>query len=274
MKHLSKELEKIKKETERSHIYLFLDFDGTLTPIQDHPDDVFLDEGMRDILRRLVDKSNVSVAIISGRQVSDVEKRVGVDNLIYAGNHGLEIKGPFGRRKLAEAVEAAKIMEDVKNVLEKKLAGIENVYIEDKGLTLSVHFRMVADDLQSKVEDSVNEAMEPFAGSNRVRVTRGKKVLEVRPPIDWHKGKIVRYLIEKASSRAGMDIIPIYIGDDVTDEDAFSEINELSGYSIKIAPDDKVPSEARYYLKNIDEVRVLLSELYVTQRQKGGDNNV
>ncbi|MDP8299365.1 MAG: trehalose-phosphatase [Candidatus Tantalella remota] len=254
-------------------IYLFLDFDGTITPIQDHPDNVFLDDVVKGLIKDLADKSGVSVAIISGRELSDLEARVGIKNVVYAGNHGLEIKGPFGRRKLGEAMSAIKVIEEVKIVLDEALAGTDKVYIEDKGLTLSVHFRMVEEKLQGKVEADFATAIDPFLLSKKVRVTRGKKVLEVRPPIDWHKGKIVRYLLEREKKR-GVKIIPIYIGDDVTDEDAFPEINAVSGYSIKIVSDSKVKSNAEYYLKNTDEVRVLLSELYITQRLKGGDNNV
>lgn len=274
MKHFNSEWPKIRKDIGERKIFLFLDFDGTLAPIEEHPDSVFLSDTPRNIIEKLSGKTLVALALISGRGLADLEKRVGVADIIYAGNHGLEVKGPFGRRKLGEAVKAGESIRKIKQELEDKLSAINNVLIEDKGLTLSVHYRMVREDQQQRVVEIFNEVLKPYNDSKEVRITRGKKVLEIRPPVDWHKGKIVNYLLKRAEKKGNKPPAAIYIGDDVTDEDAFREINAYGGYSVRICDDPSERTEAEYFLKDPDEVTTFLAELYITERVKGELNDV
>jgi trehalose 6-phosphate phosphatase len=200
-----------------------LDFDGTLAPIVSRPDDAALPRATRPLLLELAGRGDTRVALVSGRSLADLRQRVAIDDVYYAGNHGLEIEGPGVRRVHAEAEAALPGLARVARLLAQHLGGMHGVIVEDKGLTLSVHYRMVADAREeARVRDSVHELCSGAAG---LRLTEGKKVVEVRPDVDWHKGRALGFLRE--TLLAGHEGAPtLFIGDDRTDEDAFREVGE------------------------------------------------
>jgi trehalose 6-phosphate phosphatase len=211
---------------------LGLDFDGTLAPIVPRPDDAALPAATRPLLRALVARSDTRVALVSGRSLADLRRRVDIDGIYYAGNHGLEIDGP-GVSRVHEGARAALAgLGEVARHLEQQLAPLDGVIVEDKGLTLSVHYRLVADPTEeSRVRDRVYELCAPF---DELRLTAGKKVVEIRPDVDWHKGRALRFL--RDTLLAGHDAAPtLFVGDDRTDEDAFREVGE-GGCAIVVGP--------------------------------------
>lgn len=195
---------------------LFLDYDGTLTPIVSRPELAILSDEGRTTLRRIADTFTTS--IISGRGREDVEALVGLKELAYAGSHGFDIVGPHGAavgHQVAEWVEP--VMHEAASQLEDAIDGIEGALLEPKRYSVAVHFRLVSEEDVSLVEAAVDRIVD---ADSRLKKAHGKKVFEIRPDIDWDKGKALLFLLE-ALDLDRPDVVPIYIGDDVTDEDAF-----------------------------------------------------
>ena len=215
------------------HVLLISDFDGTLTPIVDRPELAFLTPDVRKLLQTLTRNRRYTVGIVSGRALADLKEKVKVEGIIYAGNHGLEIEG-FGTSFLEPVAEEIRpFFEILSQVLTTTLKNIKGVLVENKGLTLSVHYRSVNDAEEQQVKDTFDKVISPLNVTGRVRVTRGKKVYEIRPPVEWDKGKAINWLVNKFKETRGKgETLPIYLGDDLTDEDAFKVIEGYGGISI------------------------------------------
>jgi len=257
MKHLSKELGRIKKEIKGRQLFLFLDFDGTLTPIRRDPRKVRLGKLMHHTLKKVADKSNISVAIVSGRGLGDIKRMISLKNVIYVGNHGLEATGPNLDFILPSAVKTKKTIKTVGQKLREKLRKFKGVVIEDKTLTLSVHYRMAEKRDVNSVIQIIENITKPYRKKRQIKVTEGKKVREIRPPATWDKGLAVKKLLELEKKRLKKKIVPICMGDDKTDEDIF-KLFKRRGYTVKITKKPDKTSLANYYLRNIDEVRNFL----------------
>lgn len=199
-------------------ILLFLDYDGTLTPIRSRPEKAKLTEANRQKLRALLGQPLVKVVIISGRKLSILKQMVRVPGFIYVGNHGFESEVGGEHRVVPRAKKHLKVMRAIRKELSRSIR-IKGGLIEDKGLTLSVHYRMVPKTKLKTFHALFAKAIKKWLGM--VRVTQGKAVYEIRPPINWDKGKAVLWLIR---SLRPAKYLPVYIGDDKTDEDAFRAI--------------------------------------------------
>jgi trehalose-phosphatase len=236
---------------------IFLDYDGTLSPIVKKPHQAFLLKGRREFLKKLSRHPDIELLIISGRMLSDLKKRVGIAGIYYAGNHGFEINGPKTNFVHPRAQIARPVLSRIKRKLIPALKGIKGVIIENKILTLSLHYRLVkASDLK-KVKQVFRTLTAPFLHKNKIRITHGKKVFEIRPNMKWDKGEAVLWFLKKFSKKA-KKIIPIYIGDDTTDEDAFKA---LSNKGITIRVGKKPDTLAQYFIKDVHQVYKFLHEL-------------
>ena len=231
---------------------LFLDFDGTLVAFEDRPDQVQLPPAVRASLLALSTKKSLLVGIVSGRQRADLQMRVGVPDLIYAGNHGLEISGPGFIFIEPTAVGYREKLQDFAKDLASRLKPIEGAWVEDKGLTLSVHWRKVAPDKSEELRRIVHAALENT--SHPFLLTMGDKVYEIRPRVDWDKGVAVNWIRERMRKP---NALPVYVGDDRTDEDAFAALPE--GITIKVGEPTK--TAANYYLNSPEEVERFLEWL-------------
>jgi trehalose-phosphatase len=228
---------------------IFLDYDGTLTPIVGRPDQAVLTDSTRAILRTLAAK--VPVAILSGRELEDVRKRVAIDGIVYAGSHGFDIAGPRGMQS-QEATEFMPALDAAEKELREKLAGIAGALLERKRFSIAAHYRNVNENDFPKLERAVSEV----AGRHReLRRMEGKKVHELLPDVDWDKGKAVLWLLEALGSDHGK-VRPIYIGDDRTDEDAFRVLGQC-GVGILVS-DQPRPTAATYSLRDPTEVERFL----------------
>ncbi len=250
-------LPEILRECETRELAVFLDYDGTLTPIVARPDLAVLSEDMRATLDRLA--QSCTVAIVSGRGLADVQKLVGLDSLIYAGSHGFEIHDPKGGSlHHEEGAEFIPVIAAAAETLKSRLDGIEGVIVEPKTYALAVHYRLVAEADVPRVEREVDDVV---AAEPRLRKAGGKKVFEIRPVMDWHKGRALEWLLE-ALALDRPDVLPVYVGDDETDEDAF---RALAGRGLGfIVADGPVESAAAFRLNDTDEVKVLLERLVET----------
>ena len=233
---------------------LFLDYDGTLTPIVSRPEEAILDEAARRAVAALA--RLCPVAVVSGRDLADVRRRVGLEGIWYAGSHGFDLAGPGGAARVHPGGPAALPDLDLaEREMREALAGVEGALVERKRFALAAHYRLVAAGDRAQVERAVDRALSHYPGLRR---TAGKMVLELLPGALWDKGSAVRWLLE-ALGLAGAGVVPIYLGDDLTDEDAFRELAE-SGIGIAVLEAPR-PTAARYQLHSPAEVRHLLDEL-------------
>jgi trehalose 6-phosphate phosphatase len=247
--------EEIFRQAQGKQLAVFLDYDGTLTPIVARPEEAVLDRRIRQTLRELA--KYCTVAVISGRDLQDVQNLVGLDGIFYAGSHGFEISGPKGRhlehqwgKQFLPALDRAE--KSLRDRLEQKIQGVQ---VERKKFAIAVHYRRAAEGKVREVEGVVDQVQEE---SGQLRQTSGKKIFELQPDIDWDKGRALLWLLEQLGM-AGPEVLPFYLGDDVTDEDAFKV---LKGRGIGIAVQEKPsPTAARYRLRSPDEVEKFLKAL-------------
>ncbi len=242
--------------------FVALDYDGTLTPIVERPELAILSDEMRSALTALANQC--TVAVISGRDLSDVKGLVGIDNLFYAGSHGFDISGPAGRRiAFQQGKEFLPALDLAEKSLQALLGDTPGAQIERKKFSIAVHYRRVEKDRVQVVEEAVDQVLAEHTG---LRKGTGKKVFELQPKIDWHKGKALCWLMD-ALDLDRPDVIPFYIGDDVTDEDAF-RVLQAGGIGVVVKDDDagELPrrTTARYALDDCGEVQQFLEALTET----------
>ena len=201
---------------------VFFDFDGTLSDIVDDPDSARPVAGAAEALQKLA--ARCPVAVLSGRDLADVTERVGLPGIWYAGSHGFELTAPDGTHHQNDAAAAAiPVLEQAAAQLRDQLGSIPGVVVEHKRFGVAVHYRNAARDRVGEVAAAVRAAGQHDA----LRVTTGREVIELRPDIDWDKGKTLRWVIDHLhSADAGSALLPIYLGDDITDEDAFDAVRD------------------------------------------------
>jgi trehalose-phosphatase len=247
-------MEEIKEEAQQKEAAVFLDYDGTLTPIVESPDKAVLSDQMRE---RVINLAEVcTVAVISGRDLKDVQNMVGIDNIFYAGSHGFDIAGPKGKEaEFQQGKDFLPALAEAEEKLRGKLNKIEGTLLERKKFSIAVHYRKVKEEEVARVERVVDEVLGQLP---RLRKSYGKKVYELQPKIDWHKGKALLWVLD-ALNLNRPDVLPFYIGDDTTDEDAFKAIKDR-GIGIVVIEKPR-PTEAHYSLKNPEEVGKFLEAL-------------
>ena len=244
-------IDDIQRDLSNNEALIFLDYDGTLTPIVDTPDLAILSKEMHDCLKKLA--QNYTVSIVSGRSTDDVRSKVNIQNIFYAGSHGFEIVRPDGESIIHPQAKAMRfLIEEVYTHLKEKTKDIKGALIEDVKYTVSVHYRLVSKENFPKVESIIKNALEKYP---QLIKTDGKKVFELRPNIDWHKGKAVEWILDFLQFQPDRNKV-VYVGDDRTDEDAFEAIED-KGISVLVA-DSLHDSRAHYYVHNVDEVQKVL----------------
>ena len=198
---------------------LFLDFDGTLTPIVSRPDLVALNTDARQVIRSLAGR--LAVAVVSGRERAEIESLVAVDGLAYAGSHGFDIRTADGQQHqqsvdgpFSEALDRAEAQ------LRQPLSAIDGALLERKTRSIAVHYRLVGDPDLPRFHAAVDGVL---ACEPHLKPLRGKMVVELEPDIDWNKGNAVQWLLA-ALGNDNSACVPVFIGDDVTDEHAFAAI--------------------------------------------------
>ncbi|CAB80640.1 puative protein [Arabidopsis thaliana] len=234
--------EEILHLSEGKQIVMFLDYDGTLSPIVDDPDRAFMSRKMRRTVRKLA--NCFPTAIVSGRCIEklimivlttfQVYNFVKLTELYYAGSHGMDIKGPEQGSKYEQdsksllcqpATEFLPMIDEVYHKLVEKTKSTPGAQVENNKFCVSVHFRRVDENNWSDLANQVRSVMKDYP---KLRLTQGRKVLEVRPIIKWDKGKALEFLLESLGYANCTDVFPLYIGDDRTDEDAFKVYTEFS----------------------------------------------
>lgn len=229
---------------------LLLDFDGTLVPIANSPQKARLLPKSRSLLKKISQKPGFYLAIISGRQLNDLKEKIRIPNIIFGGNHGLQ--GEIFTKNYSfpipdQTLETLQSIREQLNIVTDKFKGL---LIEDKGSTLSFHYRLADKHQVAVIKFSINQILKPYIKNKTISIIPGKKVINILPKTDWNKGLFADFLIKKIASQTKTDPVVIAIGDDITDEEMFRR--QSDGITIKVGAANK--SVARYFLKDEKEV--------------------
>lgn len=247
----------IRRRLQGSEPAVFLDYDGVLTPIVQHPDLAVLSDETRQILARLA--SVLTVAVVSGRDVADVRDKIRLPGIYYAGSHGFDIISSTGEPVIDERLELFQQylapLDTATDMLERELHDVDGSQVERKRFAIAVHYRRAREADLERIEAAVRETAPHVP---LLRVTTGKKIFEFRPDFDWDKGRAIHWL-QRELNLDRPDVTPLYLGDDTTDEDAFRVIRK-QGIGIVVGRDGE-DSHARYALEDTDEVAGFLDRL-------------
>lgn len=239
---------------------LFLDYDGTLTPIVPRPEDAVLTERARALVRRVA--RVLPTAVVSGRDRPDVEALVGIGGLTYAGSHGFDVEvAGGGTVENPVSGDWSGTLDGAEKALHEGLDAIAGAQVERKKFSIAAHYRRVAEADYPAFRAVLDDVEARFPD---LKEKTGKKVFELQPDIDWHKGKCVLWLM-RALDLARPDIAPLFLGDDVTDEDAFRALQTVDG-GLGIVCADPAEDPARrtaaaFRVDDPDQVLVLLARL-------------
>ena len=278
MKYLFEEIKEVEKKVQSAErVFLFLDYDGTLVPIKPRPELAVFPAPTRKLIKKLSILPNVYLALVTGRSLKEIKKLIDVEGIIYIGNHGLEIEyeGKYWVHPATTQIKSMtkKILSDVKGFAKE----IPGILVEDKGLIVSIHYRLVTGKSAEEMRNIVSNVVSSY--SKMFCIGRGKKVYEIRPRIDWNKGNAISKVSELLGSprpsrldrarrgpRSGITrkTLRIYIGDDLTDEDAFKVLGKEE---ISVVVGHRESSSARYFCRNSNEVHQFLSAVYQILRK-------
>ncbi|CAN1751245.1 Probable trehalose-phosphate phosphatase 4 [Linum perenne] len=270
--------EQMMKAAKGKKIIVFLDYDGTLSPIVDDPNSAFMSEEMRTAVREVA--KCFPTAIISGRSIDKVKEFVQLTNVYYAGSHGMDIMAPPRPVKSSDGhyppgtgvlFQPAKrflpAIQKILKELEEVTGKVKGARVEDNRFCVSVHFRQVKDEDYPSLEEKVKSVLENYADFH---LGWGKKVMEIRPTIEWDKGHAVEYFLETLGL-SNSDVIPVYIGDDRTDEDAFKVIQRRgTGYPIIVT---SCPKETKASHSLVDPSEVLTFLLRLARWRKSSSSS-
>ncbi|MBW1989774.1 MAG: trehalose-phosphatase, partial [Deltaproteobacteria bacterium] len=243
---------------------VFLDYDGTLSPIVERPEDAVISEDMRQAVKRLSEQC--FTAVISGRDLPDVKNRVGIEGLYYAGSHGFDISGP-GAEGMAPEMEGCVLdsLDRAEEEIRAKTRDIDGAQVERKKYSVAVHYRRVDPGRAGEVEAAVDSVLNGLPG---LRKGRGKKVFEIQPDVEWDKGRALMWFLDVLEMDSP-EFLPIYLGDDVTDDDAFWALRDCGiGILVKGEGADERAWSARYVLEDIGQVKDFLAWLAQASRNR------
>ena len=252
MKYLFDHLSQIRNFIAARPVALFLDYDGTLAPIAPTPDEALLPSAAKNILLKTIKTPGIRTAIVSGRALEDVRRLIGIKDLIYVGNHGFEISGAGLEFESLVSPAYKQLLVGIKSEIDNTLAGFSGVLMEDKCVTLSIHYRLTSVARHAELVRLIEKMFKPYVDRKEIRVTSGKMVFEVRPPIVWDKGMAVLWVLKRLQFISeSLSIFPICIGDDVTDEDSFAAVKDI-GMSVCVGKREN--SLASYFVESPEEV--------------------
>ncbi len=241
------------------HPVFFFDFDGTLVELASTPDKVKFKYTTKHILENL---SNIfPVGIISGRCLSDLQKIIAINGIFYTGNHGVEVEGPGLSFIEPNTSKFRYLILNLLDELKTKLSSY-NPLIEDKIYAIGIHYRNIDTRRVNDFLSEVTKILEIPLNKNEIKILNGKKIIEVKPPVEWNKGNSVKLILKHLKN----DYLPIYFGDDLTDEFAFETVNELNGTSVLIGNGNS-PTKAKFILNSPQELIGIIAQIISEYRK-------
>ncbi len=259
MKNLFGDWSRIQTLIKQRPLLICLDYDGTLSPIAPTPRQAVLPTKTKQVLQSLVASHGISVAVISGRAMSDVTSLVGLKGIIYSGNHGFEAEGGGIKFKLHIPPAYDKAIMCLEKTLKDSYKTTKGVIVENKKPFLAVHYRLANKRDIPNIRKIFWGTVKKTSAKRLLRTKTGKMILEIQPSINWNKGKIVLWLLTKKRSMVGgKKILPIYVGDDITDEDAF---HALRNRGITVFVGHSRTSCAQYSLSDTNKVHAFLKRI-------------
>ena len=239
------------------HLLLLFDFDGTLAPFCADPDAVQLDDEVRRLLAGLALKPNSTIGIISGRRLPDLERRLHIPGEVYvAGFHGLEIHAPGETFMHPEAAAATASVRAIGETMRAHIPALPGVFIEDKVFSIALHYREAEPAVRVVAQTWFMDAAREGVDSGSLRVLPGACVIELLPGVSWHKGSALQWIRERIERVHG-PTFTVYVGDDVTDEDAFRAVGPEG---MTVSASDRA-SGAEFSVDGPDGVKRLLHSL-------------
>lgn len=239
---------------------VFLDYDGTLTAIVDRPEDAVISDSMRDAVRRLTERA--TVCVVSGRDRPLTTRWMGIDGVVVAGSHGFDIGDHLaGTIRHDAAVGFESLLSIVTDRLRSDVTPVSGAVVEPTRFSVAVHYRLVAGHQRPFVTAVVDTLLADYP--DQLKVTPGKMVYEIQPKVDWDKGKAVQYL-RHALHVDGEQFVSLYLGDDITDEDAFRNLQGPTGIGVVVADPDEPEQACRttaadFVLWSMGEVQQFLN---------------
>lgn len=235
-----------------------LDVDGTLAPIAPRPQDAKVPEDTRQVLHALAGLADVRVLLVSGRAASDAAWVASVEGAWVLGNHGLELRAPDGTLSADDAVRPfEQAVSRAARALERIAESTEGAILEDKRWTLSLHYRLVDPAAVPALQAVAHEV----ASATGLRITEGKKVIELRPPVDVNKGTATIALADRIGA-LGHDASLFFAGDDRTDEDAFEALRSRKPDAVTVrvgaGEDSPIDTHAEYSVGSPADLREIL----------------
>lgn len=229
----------VRRRAHGRHLVILLDFDGTLCDFEPDPQAVLFPAALRDVIIGL--QQRATVGVVSGRRLSDVRARVGIEGAVFAGLHGLEIEG-LGEQFVHPDVEKARAaVTEVSEGLRALAASLPGAFVEEKGASVALHYRQTDLAGQRVVVESFGTLAAPLIERGLLRLMRGSYVLELLPNIDWNKGHAVQWILDRVEQQKGPAFV-VYVGDDVTDQDA---LKAVQGEGLAIAASDRVTADVQ-----------------------------
>lgn len=254
MKNIWKDKKAISQKLITSKGFLiFLDFDGTLSPIVSDFKNANIDPEIKNILKKIILLDNVFVMIVSGRKLEGLKEKINLPGLNYAGNHGLEwiINGVYDRFPIGEKITNS--LNEVKKIYYQLSEKYEGIFVEDKSMSISIHYRSLEKSREAEFKKDFYRLVKDTKEEKIIEFVEGKKVIDARPKIDWNKGQIIEIVTQQIPGK-----LAIAIGDDTTDEDMFGKITK--GLTIRVGESGQ--SKAEYFLDSIDDVNRFLNYLH------------
>lgn len=241
-------------------IFLGLDYDGTLIELVSSPEDGKLPEDLKFVLKTLMTSSKVTPAIISGRSLQNVRDHIGLDNINLVGDHGVEVDGSLIKFIHPEAEKFREFLKRLIPNISSVVSQYPSALLEIKPYTLSVHYRLLSTKERKSLLSKLRNFLKPLLDKELCRKKWGKEILNIIMPFDWDKGHAFTLLVDEMKKKCPCkSIVPIYIGDDITDEDAF-RVSRIEGYAVRVGKPKK-NTLANYYIDSPDEVKSFLFDL-------------
>jgi trehalose-phosphatase len=252
VKYLFNYLENITQMLNKADkVLLFLDYDGTLAPFKNRPNDVITSNKVRNVIQRLLKVQKYKVIIVTGRRLIDIKQLLNLEGISYAALHGMNIALDNGNtHNWKPDKDIRPILNQIKSIVMDEFSEEKDIFLENKEYSLAFHYRMVKTDNTNAYIQKFLNIVKTVDTDRCLNILKGSKVIEIRPK-GWHKGKSVEFILKLFSEQ--INILPVYIGDDITDEDAFRSIGN-EGITIYVSNNSKQLTTARYYLKNPHEV--------------------